>query len=154
MEPRFAPEKHSVSSFNALYALEMTLVSNSIELPLRELVKLRASQLNKCAFCIDMHWKDARAGGESEQRLYGLNSWEESPYYTNRERAALLWCEAVTHLHVGSVCDEVYLEVQKEFTQDEISDLTFVVITINAWNRLAVSGRAHAGDYVPGSPGS
>ncbi len=153
MEPRFAAEKLSTSSFQALYALELTLAESSIELPLRELVKLRASQLNKCAFCIDMHWKAARAGGASEQRLYGLDSWEESPYYTDRERAALRWCEAVTHLHAGSVSDEVYELVQKELSQREISDLTFVVVTINAWNRLAVSGRTHAGDYVPGSLG-
>jgi AhpD family alkylhydroperoxidase len=96
MHPRFDPAKSSPRSYKALYALELTLAESSIELPLRELVKLRASQLNGCAFCIDMHWKDARAGGESEQRLYGLSAWEESPYYTDRERAALLWCEAVT----------------------------------------------------------
>jgi AhpD family alkylhydroperoxidase len=149
MHPRFDPAKSSPRSYKALYALELTLAESSIELPLRELVKLRASQLNGCAFCIDMHWKDARAGGESEQRLYGLSAWEESPYYTDRERAALLWCEAVTHLHAGHVPDAVYEKVRAELSEQEISDLTCVIVTINAWNRLAVSARTRAGDYKP-----
>ena len=149
METRFHPEKHSLESYKALYQLELTLQNSSIELSLRELVKLRASQLNKCAFCIDMHWKDARAGGEREQRLYGLSAWEESPYYTDRERAALRWTEAVTHLHDGGVSDAVYAEVTKHLSEQEISDLTAVIVAINAWNRFAVASRAHAGDYEP-----
>lgn len=149
MQARFDPAKSSPRSYKALYALELTLAESSIELPLRELVKLRASQLNGCAFCIDMHWKDARAGGESEQRLYGLSAWEESPYYTDRERAALLWCEAVTHLHAGHVPDAVYEKVRAELSEQEISDLTCVIVTINAWNRLAVSARTRAGEYQP-----
>ncbi|MEZ6165681.1 MAG: carboxymuconolactone decarboxylase family protein, partial [Phycisphaerales bacterium] len=147
MEPRFHPEQLSRESYRALYQLELTLQNSSIELPLRELVKLRASQLNQCAFCIDMHWKDARAGGESEQRLYGLSAWEESPYYTQRERAALRWTEAVTHLHTGGVSDAVYAEVSQQLSEQEISDLTAVIVTINAWNRFAIASRAHAGDY-------
>lgn len=149
MQPRFAPEKLSLASYKALYQFELTLLENSIELPLRELVKLRASQLNQCAFCIDMHWKDARAGGESEQRLYGLSAWEEAPYYTDRERAALRWTEAVTHLHDGGVSDAVYEEVSKQLSEQEICDLTSVVVAINAWNRYAIASRKHAGDYQP-----
>jgi len=149
MEPRFPIDTLSKKSYKALYGLEMTLLESSIELPLRELVKLRASQLNGCAFCIDMHWKDARVGGESEQRLYGLDAWEESPYYSNRERAALLWCESVTHLHSGHVSDDVFNKVSEEFSEQEISDLTFVIVTINAWNRCAVASRTIAGTYQP-----
>lgn len=149
MEPRFDYPKHSSASYRALYQLELTLHESSIEHPLRELVKLRASQLNGCAFCIDMHWKDARAAGETEQRLYGLDAWEESPYYTPRERAALAWCEAVTHLHQGHVPDAVYEHARAELSEQEISDLTFVIATINAWNRLAIAGRSPAGAYEP-----
>ncbi len=149
MEQRFHPEKLSGKPYKALYAMEMSLQECSIELPLRELVKLRASQLNGCAFCIDMHWKDARAEGESEQRLYGLSAWEESPYYTDRERAALRWTEAVTDLHPGHVCDEVYEAVREELSDQEISDLTCVIVTINAWNRLAIASRTTAGAYQP-----
>lgn len=149
MKQRFHPEKTSTDSYRALYQFELTFTDCSIELPLRELVKLRASQMNKCAFCIDMHWKDARAGGESEQRLYGLSAWEESPYYTDRERAALRWTEAVTHLHEGGVSDEVYKEVAAQLSEQEISDLTGVIVAINAWNRYGVASRIHAGDYEP-----
>ncbi len=130
-----------------MYGLELSLAESSIELPLRELVKLRASQINQCAFCIDMHWKDARAGGETEQRLYGLDAWEESPYYTQRERAALLWCESVTQLHVGHVPDAIYERVAETLTAQEISDLTCVVVAINAWNRFAIASRLTAGTY-------
>lgn len=149
MHQRYQVDKHSEKSYNALYALELTLSESSIELPLRELVKLRASQLNGCAFCIDMHWKDARAGGETEQRLYGLSAWEEAPYYTERERAALRWCEALTYLHDGYVSDAVYAGVSEVLSEQEISDLSCVIVTINAWNRLAVSSRLPAGDYEP-----
>ncbi len=149
MEPRFNPAKLSPASYKAMYQFEMSLQTSSIELPLRELVKLRASQLNGCAFCIDMHWKDARAGGETEQRLYGLSAWEESPYYTARERAALRWCEAVTHLHNGHVSDAVYNEVRAELSEQEVSDLTCVIAAINAWNRFAVAGRTVVGSYKP-----
>lgn len=149
MQSRFHPEKHSLESYKALYNFELSLQQCSIELPLRELVKLRASQLNGCAFCIDMHWKDARAGGESEQRLYGLSAWEESPYYSDRERAALLWTDAVTHLHKGGVSDAVYEKVSEQLSEQEISDLTGVIVAINAWNRYAIASRKHAGDYDP-----
>ncbi len=150
MEPRFNIAKLSAASYKGMYQFELSLQNSSIELPLRELVKLRASQLNGCAYCIDMHWKDARAGGETEQRLYGLDAWEESPYYTARERAALRWCEAVTHLHNGHVGDAVYEQVRGELSEQEISDLTCVIAAINAWNRIAVASRTRAGDYQPG----
>jgi AhpD family alkylhydroperoxidase len=112
-------------------------------------MKLRASQINGCAYCIDMHWKDLRAIGENEQRLYGLDAWEESPYYTDRERAALLWTESVTNLQEGHVSDAVFETVRQQFSDKEIADLTAAVATINAWNRLAISARAVAGEYQP-----
>lgn len=147
MQQRFHPEKLSEKPYKALYAMELSLKDSSIELPLRELVKMRASQLNGCAFCIDMHWKDARAQGESEQRLYGLSAWEESPYYTDRERAALRWTEAVTNLHPGEISDGAYREVSGVLSEQEISDLTCVIVAINAWNRLAIASRKPAGKY-------
>src|SRR3954462_3298555 len=108
MKPRLAYAQLAPAAFRALAALEQYLAQSSIEKPLRELVKLRVSQINHCAYCIDMHWKDARAAGESEQRLYGLMAWEESPYYTDRERAAFKWAEAVTLLTQDFVPDSVY----------------------------------------------
>ena len=110
-----------------------------------DLVYLRVSQINGCAYCIDMHWKDAKAAGESDQRLYGLDAWEESPYYTDRERAAIEWFEVVTDLHDGHVPDEVYETLQKHFNEQEIAALTWGAATINAWNRLAIASRAEPG---------
>jgi len=121
-----------------------------LEPRLIELVKLRASQINKCAFCIDMHWKDLRAEGETEQRLYGLMAWEESPYYTDRERAAFRWTEAVTVLTDGFVPDSVYDAVRSHFSEKELVDLNMVVIAINSWNRMCVGFRTEAGGYTPG----
>lgn len=115
---------------------------------LKHFISLRASQLNGCAYCIDMHWKDLRALGESEQRLYGLDAWQESPYYTPRERAALLWTEAVTQLHPGHVPDDVYAQVREHFSEQEIVDLTLAVGMINLWNRLAIAMRTAPGHYV------
>ena len=113
------------------------------------MIKLRASQVNGCAYCIDMHWKDLRAIGESEQRLYGLDAWRESPYYSDRERAALAWTEAVTLITEGHVPDAVYQEVRPHFSDKELADLTLAVATINAWNRLAIASRTEAGKYQP-----
>jgi AhpD family alkylhydroperoxidase len=135
--------------------LERALAQSSIEPALRELVKLRASQINGCAFCIDMHWKDARAGGETEQRLYGLDAWEESPYYSARERAALAWCEALTRVAEGHVPDEVYEEVRPHFSDRELADLTLAVVAINSWNRIAIASRREVGTHVPAArPGA
>ncbi len=117
---------------------------------LLDLVYLRASQLNGCAYCLDMHWKDLRAEGESEQRLYGLDAWEESPYYTGRERAALAWTEAVTRLTDRDVPDAVFEEARRHFSEKELADLTLAIVGINGWNRLNVAFHTPAGDYQPG----
>ncbi len=132
-----------------MLGVEKYLEQSGLEASLRELVKLRASQINGCAYCIDMHWKDLRALGESEQRLYGLDAWEESPYYNDRERAALLWTEAVTNIKEGHVPDEVYEKARAPFTEKELADLTLAIAAINAWNRLAIAARAVPGTYQP-----
>ena len=151
MAPRFNPFKQSPGGYQAMMALEKYLATCGLEVNLIHLLKLRVSQVNGCAYCIDMHWKDLRAAGESEQRLYGLDAWEESPYYTDRERAALEWCEAITKLTEGHVPDAVYDRVKAVFSEKEISDLTVAAMTINAWNRLAISARTTAGAYKPGA---
>jgi AhpD family alkylhydroperoxidase len=133
--------------YQAMQGLEKYLHQSGLEIPLLHLIKLRASQINGCAYCIDMHWKDLRAIGENEQRLYGLDAWEESPYYSDRERAALAWTEAVTRVADAHVPDEVYEDVRKHFSEKELADLTLAVATINAWNRLAISFRAEPGKY-------
>ncbi len=115
--------------------------------PLRELVRIRASQINGCAYCIDMHTKDARALGESEQRIYLLNAWRESPFYSDRERAALEWAEAVTLIAGSHVPDDVYARVSKQFSPEELVNLSVAVATINSWNRLAIPFRAVPGEY-------
>ena len=147
MESRFNYAKVSPAFYHAMLGLEKYLHDCSIEQPLIHLVKLRASQINGCAYCIDMHWKDLRAIGEGEQRLYGLDAWRESPYYTERERAALAWTEAVTLVAATHVEDAIYEEVKPHFTERELADLTCVVVTINAWNRLAIPARTEAGQY-------
>ena len=132
-----------------MLGLEDYLHQCGLEIPLLHLVKLRASQMNGCAYCIDMHWKDLRAIGANEQRLYGLDAWREAPYYTDRERAALAWTEAVTRVGDTHVPDEVYEEVRSYFTEKELAVLTFAVATINAWYRLAIASRAEPGKYQP-----
>ena len=149
MTPRLNYIKLSNNAYKAMLALEAAIAQSSIEKPLRELVKLRASQINGCAYCIDMHWKDARASGETEQRLYGLDAWEESPYYTDRERAALRWTESLTKITEGHVPDAVYDQVRSHFNDQELSDLTWIASAINMWNRLAISMRSPAGSYHP-----
>ncbi len=123
-----------------------------LEADLLELVRLRASQINGCAFCIDMHTKDARARAESEQRLYGVTAWRETPFYTGRERAALAWTEAVTLISREHVQDDIYEEARKYFSEKELVDLTIAVIAINGWNRLAISFRTPPGSYKPDDP--
>jgi AhpD family alkylhydroperoxidase len=137
--------------FQAMLGLEQYLHECGLEEPLLLLIKLRASQLNGCAYCIDMHWKDARALGETEQRLYGLDAWEESPYYTERERAALRWTESVTQVAQGHVPDSIYEAVKPHFSEKELADLTLAVATINAWNRIVISSRTVPGAYTPGA---
>lgn len=136
-------------AYKALSTLESYAANSSVEKPLVELIKLRVSQINGCAYCIDMHWKDLRAGGETEQRLYGLDAWEESPYYTPRERAALEWAEAVTTLGQERVSDRVYDVARSQFNERELVDLTMAIVAINSWNRLGIAFRAEAGAYVP-----
>ena len=131
-----------------MLSLEKYLHQSAIEEPLRNLVYLRASQVNGCAYCIDMHWKDLRTAGETEQRLYGLDAWEESQY-TERERAALAWTEAVTRVTEGHVSDEVYEKVRKHLTEKELADLTLAIVAINGWNRLNVAARTGPGAYQP-----
>lgn len=140
--PAVAPGIHK-----AMAGLESYLAHCSLEPGLLHLIKLRASQINGCAYCIDMHWKDLRAIGESEQRLYGLDAWRESPYYTDRERAALEWTEAVTLIHTDRVPDPIYDAVSEYFNEQELADLTFAIATINVWNRLAIALRAVPGHY-------
>ena len=126
----------------------MYVRESGLEPPLLELVRLRASQINGCAYCMDMHTKDARAHGETEQRLYATTVWRETPFFSERERAALEWTEALTEIARGHVPDEVYNSVRQHFSEKELVDLTMAVIAINGWNRLAVGLRAPAGSYV------
>ncbi len=147
MTPRFNYATSAPGAYQAMVGLEKYLHQCGLEEPLIHLIKLRASQINGCAYCIDMHWKDLRAIGENEQRLYSLDAWRECPYYTDRERAALAWTEAVTLVADGQVPDAVYEEVQPHFTEKELADLTFAIATINAWNRLAISARTEPGTY-------
>ncbi len=134
---------------NAMHGLEKYLNECGLEPSLRELVKLRASQINGCAYCIDMHTKDARANGETEQRLYGLVAWQETPYYSERERAALDWTEALTLIADNHVSDDLYEEARKHFSELELANLTLAIVAINGWNRLAISFREEPGTYQP-----
>jgi AhpD family alkylhydroperoxidase len=154
MEPRIDYLKYAHEAQKAMYALEKYLSGCGLEHKLLHFLKLRASQINGCAFCIDMHSKDALALGESEQRLYELNAWRETPFYTDRERAALAWTEAVTLVSESHVPDSVYEEVKKHFSEKEIVDLTILATTINMWNRLAISMRAVPGRYQPAKSSS
>jgi AhpD family alkylhydroperoxidase len=149
MEARIDARRHAQEAQKAMYALENYLAESGLEHRLIHLMKMRASQINGCAYCIDMHSKDARALGETEQRLYELDAWRETPFYSDRERAALAWTEAITLVSETHVPDSVYEEVRKFFNEKEIVDLTFVVTTINAWNRLAIALRAVPGRYRP-----
>ena len=150
MEARFNYVKVAPGAFKAMLGLGEYLHECGLEASLISLVDLRASQINGCAYCVDMHWKDLRAGGENEQRLYSLDVWRECPFYTERERAALEWTEAVTLLTNGHVPDEVYKEVRQHFNEKELADLTLVVVTINGWNRLNIAARTVPGGYRPG----
>jgi AhpD family alkylhydroperoxidase len=149
MEARMDYAQAAPGAMKAMRGLESYLTICSIEPPLRELVRLRASQINGCAYCVDMHSLDARAGGETEQRLYALPVWHETPFFSERERAALLWTEKLTLLAVDHVPDEVYAQVRPHFTEEELADLTLLVATINAWNRFGVGFRDVPGDYTP-----
>ena len=133
----------------ALMALGKVLNASGLEPSLRELVKIRASQLNGCAYCIDMHTKDARAQGETEQRLYALTAWRETPFFTPRERAALAWTEALTNIQQGHASDEEYEQARRAFDEAELTRLTLSITYINSWNRIALAFRAEPGSYQP-----
>jgi AhpD family alkylhydroperoxidase len=150
MEARFNYAKAAPGAFKAILGLGQYLHESGLEESLLLLVDLRASQINGCAYCIDMHWKDLRAIGESEQRLYALDAWRESPFYTDRERAALEWTEALTLITEGHVADEVYERVRPHFNEKELSDLSLAVVTINGWNRMNIAARTVPGSYRPG----
>lgn len=147
MEPRLKYAHVTPEGYQAMRTLDNYVKSSGLEPGLVELVKLRASLINGCAYCIDMHTKDARAHGETEQRLYALDAWQETPFYTQRERAALAWTEAVTKVFEGHVPDEVYEMTRKQFTEKELVNLTLAIIAINGWNRLAISFRTVPGSY-------
>ena len=153
MTPRIDITKHMKSaSVQAMLKLSHTVEASGLERSLLELVKIRASQINGCAYCIDMHTKDARVHGETEQRIYGLSAWRETPFFTPRERAALAWTEAVTEIGRTHVPDDVYTEARAHFTELEMVNLTMAVIAINGWNRLAVSFGQPVGSYAPRRP--
>ncbi|HEU0230805.1 MAG TPA: carboxymuconolactone decarboxylase family protein [Burkholderiaceae bacterium] len=140
----------SPDGFKAMRNLQQYVENSGLEHPLLELVKMRASQMNGCAYCLDMHSKDARAAGETEQRLYVLSAWREAPFYSERERAALAWTEALTKISDGPVEDALYEQVRKQFNDKELTDLSFAIIAINGWNRLAIPFRSEPGHYQPG----
>jgi AhpD family alkylhydroperoxidase len=147
MQPRIEYAKAAPGAVKAMLDLEKYVRQSGIETPLLELVRLRASQINGCAYCLDMHTKDARAEGETEQRLYTLSAWRETPFFSERERAALEWTEAVTEIGKDHVPDEVFERVRQHFSESELTNLTLAVIAINAWNRLAIAFRAVPGTY-------
>ncbi|HTG34915.1 MAG TPA: carboxymuconolactone decarboxylase family protein [Thermoanaerobaculia bacterium] len=149
MKARLNYAKAAPGVYGAMEGLERYLQDCGLEKTLLMLVKLRASQINGCAYCLDMHWKDLRAAGETEQRLYSLDAWRECPYYTDRERAALAWTEAVTLIAEGHASDQVYEEARPHFSEKELSDLTLAVAAINAWNRLSIAARIVPGGYQP-----
>jgi AhpD family alkylhydroperoxidase len=150
MEARLNAQQASPAAYAAMISLEMFVRKKSnLESSLSELVKMRTSQINGCAYCIDMHSKDARSEGETEQRLYALTSWRETPFFTARERAALAWTEALTLITEGHVPDDVYELAKRCFSDEELVNLTLAVITINGWNRIAISFRSVPGSYQP-----
>ena len=153
MEPRLDYTKISPEPLKPLLNLEGYVRRSGLEHSLLHLMKLRVSQINGCGYCIDMHWKDARAAGESEQRLYGLDAWREASYYDARERAALDWTEALTNVTNGHVPDAVYDAVRGHFSDKELADLTWAVAAINAWNRVSIAFRSEAGTYKPAAHG-
>jgi len=152
MQEHIIYAKVAPAGVRAINQLEDYIKKCSLELSLLELVRLRSSQINGCAYCIDMHTKDARAEGESEQRLYGVSAWRESPFYTEREKAALAWTEAITKISDQQVPDAVYERARRQFSEKELVDLTFAVIAINCWNRLAIPFHTPPGSYHPHSP--
>ena len=149
MQARLDLTKIPPDAYKAMAGLEVFVKGSSLEPALLELVRMRASQINGCAYCLDMHSKDARAAGETEQRLYELNAWRETPFYSERERAALAWAEALTLVHESHAPDDVYEEVRKRFTEEEVVALSAAIVSINGWNRLCIGFRVVPGTYQP-----
>lgn len=147
MKQRLNVHEKGQPALKTLFGIGNYLKTATIEESLKELVLFRVSQINQCAYCLDMHYKDARAKGETEQRLYGLSAWKESPYYTDRERAAFAWAEAVT---AAIVPDALYDSVKNHFSDEELIDLTLVITTINTWNRFNLAFPGKVGSYVAG----
>ncbi len=147
MKTRISYSEVAPDAMHAMVGLEKYLAKSVLERPLYELVKLRASQINGCAYCIDMHTKDARKAGETEQRLYALNAWRETPFYTDRERAALEWTEELTLISENHAPDSLYERVSTYFNEKEMVALSMAIIAINGWNRLAIGFRTEPGTY-------
>ena len=150
MEPRINAFEKGQNAMKSMYGLGVYLAKSSIEQSLQNLIYYRVSQINGCAYCLDMHSKDLRVKGETEQRIYLVAAWREAMVYTDRERAALAWAESVTLVTEGHVPDAVYEQAREQFSEQELIDLTLAVITINSYNRINVAFRTPAGDYVPG----
>ena len=148
MKPRLDYAQHAPGVYDAMDPLDVYLAGSSLDERTLHLVRLRASQLNRCAYCIDMHWKDLRALGVPEQELYALDAWREFAWYSERDRAALAWTDAVTRIADGHAPDELFAEVRRSFSERELADLTLAVATINAWNRLSIAARLVPGRYV------
>ncbi len=154
MQPRINYKSIAPDGFTALRSLESYVHHCGLESSLLELVKMRASQINGCGYCLDMHSKDARAHGETEQRLYVLSAWREAPFYSERERAALAWTEALTLISTNDVPDEVYQLARRHFEEKELVDLSLAIAAINSWNRLSIAFHAVPGTYQPPVPRS
>jgi AhpD family alkylhydroperoxidase len=150
MEPRLDWRQTSPRGFQALFGLQGYVNNSGLEYSLLELVKMRTSQINGCAFCLDMHFKDATAAGETPQRLYLLDAWREVKLYSQRERAALAWTEALTLVSDGHVPDEVFAEARQHFSDEELVNLSLAIVAVNGWNRLQIAFRADTGAYQPG----
>lgn len=150
MEQRINAFEKGQAAMKSLYGIGGYLNKSIVEQSIFHLIYFRVSQINGCAYCLDMHSKDLRAAGETEQRLYGLSAWRETPYFSERECAALAWAEAVTILKDNQVSDEVYFYVRKQFSEEELIDLTLAVTTINTYNRINIAFRPIPGDYKPG----
>ncbi|MFA7615180.1 MAG: carboxymuconolactone decarboxylase family protein [Moheibacter sp.] len=149
MEERLDYFKIDPEAPKGLMEMEKYMIKSGFDKKLYHLIKLRASQLNGCAYCLDMHTKDAMKMGDTVQRLVGLDAWRESPYYTDKERAALEWTEAITLISQDHISDEIYENVRKHFSEQELLQLTIGIIAINGWNRLAIPFRTPAGNYEP-----
>jgi AhpD family alkylhydroperoxidase len=149
MQQRIDYKQVAPDGYRMLLGLEAYVRRSGIEHLLLELVKTRVSQINGCAYCLDRHTQDARAGGETEQRLYVLAAWREAPFYSDRERAALAWAEALTEISVNGVTDALYADVRRHFDEKALVDLTLAIVAINGWNRLAIPFRSQAGTYLP-----